>query len=496
MNVRRAAAGAVVAALLAASCSGSSSNTASSPDARLSAAEYRYGASPTRNSHVTYQPDVVIPGGGASSVRSVSADGLTWTLDGHATDVDKLVPGKILFVTNRGAGRVLGTRKVGGDVAVTIGPAAITDVIRDANLSQSGPLDTKSIQFRPGPMIPGNVVQIGKSASTTTTSAQGASADGSRPVTFEPAAMRAAASTPPLPNGTLPPPSPSRPAPVNITGLHMTPLLASYGFGIEVGYDKAGVKVFGQAVFYVSHPTLTFRLVIAHGRVTTAEVRLGGAAGLRVDFRAGSVTGLAGNIHELGQLPVDLSIPIFGPAVPLAVTLHQEFSIQTVFSAKNSTLSFAGDYGFAGSIGFGYRNGGFGADAPAGFTVRKSMLQSVNGLSVGVNGLVLGYQLKIIVGIGGWGFAVGPYFSINAGIGVTNGSDLGIVKCRGATFDMDLGYGIGYSIPQPVASAINFFLRALNLGQIKASGGTPPHLEKLIHRQGYAPKLKICEGAV
>ena len=526
-GLRGAAIGLLLVAILAtlAACSPSGP---SSPDPNLSLAEYRYGVAPVRSDEVTYQPDVIIPGGGAESVRSVSGDGMTWVLDGGADGVDQLVPGKIMFVTNRGAGRVLGVRKVGKDVAVTIGPTALTDVIAKADVHYDVDLDPSTIQFRAGPDVPGNVVDPRPSAAaagtsdvsgsttgspdstvpdTTTTPSTETSTTAAAPANFHsfvgpavirPLAVTATSAPGPIPAAPLPFPTPTPPV-VPIKGLKMQSLSSDYGFGVQVSYDKGGVKVFGRGVVYISHPKLVFDLVITPtGGIVTAKVELHGAAGIRIDFQAGSTVGLTGNIHELAQLPVDLTIPIptVGPGLPLAVTLHQEFLIQTVFSAKNSTLSFNGDYGFEGAIGFGLDHGKFGAFAPSGFHVRKSMLQSVDGRSVGVNGLVLGYQLKVIVGIGGWGFAVGPYFSIDAGIGVANGSDLGIVKCRGATFDLKLGYGVGYSMPAPVADAINFFLRALNFRQIKRTGGTPPITQRLIRKSGYAPNLPICAAAV
>ena len=59
----------------------------------LSAAEKRYGQSATRTSAVTYQPDVVIPSGGASTIRGLSPDGLVWTLDPDADGVRDIQPG-------------------------------------------------------------------------------------------------------------------------------------------------------------------------------------------------------------------------------------------------------------------------------------------------------------------------------------------------------------------------------------------------------------------
>src|SRR4029077_1242057 len=120
----------------------------------LSAAEVQYGIAPTRNSQVTYQPDVIIPDGGANAVRSVSSDGLTWTIDATAAHADELVPGKIMFITGRGVGRVLGTTRNGNDLNVLLGPVAITDVIKQAHLTGSQDLDMSAMTAYSAPDYP------------------------------------------------------------------------------------------------------------------------------------------------------------------------------------------------------------------------------------------------------------------------------------------------------------------------------------------------------
>src|SRR5438552_1081224 len=49
-----------------------------------------YGYAPDPHGSAVYQPDVVLVGGGPQIVRSVSDDGLTWTIDAHAPNADKL----------------------------------------------------------------------------------------------------------------------------------------------------------------------------------------------------------------------------------------------------------------------------------------------------------------------------------------------------------------------------------------------------------------------
>lgn len=128
--------------------------------------------------------------------------------------------------------------------------------------------------------------------------------------------------------------------------------------------------------------------------------------------------------------------------------------------------------------------------------MRRSLLQSANGVSLGVNGFVIAHKLQVTVGIGGFGFAVGPFVALTTAMTVTNGSDLGIVKCKGATLNIDMGRGIGYVIPTAVVKVINAFLRALNVGQIQATGGTGTKIAELVSLDGYPPRVRAYQGAV
>ncbi len=147
-------------------------------------------------------------------------------------------------------------------------------------------------------------------------------------------------------------------------------------------------------------------------------------------------------------MPVDLSIPIGGMAVPFAVTLHQQLLIQTAFTAKNSTLNTSGDYSFSGTIYMGYDNGGWGAGAPTELHTNSDLGQSLSGVSLGVTGMVFGMEGRVIVGIGAFGFVTGPFLGYSAVVGLTRGSDqvtaLVGTTCRGDILTLGLNMGIGY----------------------------------------------------
>src|SRR5689334_12578437 len=74
---------------------------------QLTEGERKYGRAPQRDPSVTYGKDVIIVDGGASVIRSLSADGLVWTIDPNAPHAKELAVDKIAFVTGRCVGRVL-----------------------------------------------------------------------------------------------------------------------------------------------------------------------------------------------------------------------------------------------------------------------------------------------------------------------------------------------------------------------------------------------------
>src|ERR1700730_7863327 len=92
--------------------------------------QFGYGPQPDR--HVRYQPDVMMIEGGANAVRGVSSDGLTWTIDSRARGAHDLKIGQIMFATSRAVGRVAAIQERERDLAVTLVPVSLTEVIRDA----------------------------------------------------------------------------------------------------------------------------------------------------------------------------------------------------------------------------------------------------------------------------------------------------------------------------------------------------------------------------
>ena len=74
----------------------------------LSESEIRFGIAPKRGPGVTYQDNIILMEHGDKAIQSFASDGMSWTLDANAPQVNEIQVGKILFATDRCAGKVLG----------------------------------------------------------------------------------------------------------------------------------------------------------------------------------------------------------------------------------------------------------------------------------------------------------------------------------------------------------------------------------------------------
>jgi len=262
-------------------------------------------------------------------------------------------------------------------------------------------------------------------------------------------------------------------------GVTVSGIGGSEGLGFTFNYNRNGIKLSGRAALHLQSPKIHVSITIDHG-IKAASVLLDGAAGLSFSFDAGNDVTPGGVMNDNPQaidMPFDISIPL-GGATPFAINIRQAFKFQTLFGARLATLSAKGEFTLGGSIGVSYHDGSLGLAGPTGFSGTKELASSVTGDSLGVNGIILTDQVRVIVGMGGYGFAVGPSFTTIFTMAVTNQSDLAAVHCTGGEFKMQMGVGLGYSIPQRVADIINFFLKAFKVHPIPASAGLE-HVETL-----------------
>ncbi|NUT21833.1 MAG: hypothetical protein HOV77_21880 [Hamadaea sp.] len=458
---------------LAMTACGSTSDEAPPDDTRL-----RFGQAVAGHPAARLQPDVVVVGGGGDVIRSVTADGLTWRIDGGAPHARDLAPGKVMFVTDRAVGRVLDLAQDGGDLLVTVGPVDLTEVIRD------GTFDKKDVTLG-DPLIYLAGQPLWAQDAGTPPGGTGKSVPlrrkDDRPA--QPAPMRGGKAT------------------TQALGYTVYTSCCTDGVGAHFTYDDGGVRLTGTVTLTFRKPDASFQLAIGAGKVTRAELQVSGGFGIKVAFEAGIQDGR--NHRKQFPIDADLSFPIGQIAgIPLSFTVSQTLTVETAFGAKLGTIKGSGEFGLAGSIGFGYRDGSFAPRVTDQFQRKASLLNSLSGVPVGVMGLVVRHGVRFTVGVSALVFKAGVYAELTTSYGTTLGSALGAAyaQCRGVAIGVQAAFGIGYSILEPVVKVINKFLSLLTpitgkpIPPIKATGGLRwPHT--VYTNEEVIPDAQVCGHA-
>jgi hypothetical protein len=471
---------------------------------RLSESELRYGRAPQPAPGLTYQDGIILMEHGDKAIRGVGSDGLTWIIDANAPLANQIEVGKVLFATDRCVGKVLSVQRSGDELAVILGPIQITDVIKQGHFVYDQPVDLNNFTAIAAPDYPGapdsdasqQMKASGQTSSLTTrptvTYAIVTPSGEWKPmptISAGPPKLEPASWHPPVMSGTGPafmqgtyfpnwPKIPPAPMPtiggtpqVQIPGLSMHPCFIDCGgIGLRLYTDKKGVKVELTAVLHMSAPQLRFNIDVSPGYIKTAAIQLTGAAGFTITLKAGAaIQDIQANLHEFGQVPLDVQLPITGLGVPLVVRLINTFKLDTGFSAKTSVLQATGDFTASGALTVGYVNKEWGATGMQ-MTLKQNLADAVGGVSVGINSLVFGINQTLMVGLGAFGFATGPYVALVSTITALDQSSIAMRPCRQGTFNMQVYAGIGYSIPKVVAAVVNFFFSLVHVQPIQASG--------------------------
>src|ERR1035441_9518010 len=94
---------------------------------------------------------------------------------------------------------------------------------------------------------------------------------------------------------------------------------------------------------------------------------------------------------------------------------------------------------------------------PTNVSAKTDLGNTTEGISVGINSLVMGFDVRTMVGIGAFGFNSGVYAGLRFAGTALRAPDIGF-PCRQGTIEAYIDTGVGYSIPGWVTDAINFFL--------------------------------------
>lgn len=426
-----------------------------------------YGFAPRPDPSITYQPDVIIVEGGPKVIRAVSADGLTWSVDASAPGVDRLEQGAIMFLTSQAVGRIVRLSSRAGVVDVTLAPVDLGDVIRDGRLvvDQAVPLD--SLTFFEAPQIPG-----GHEDAASDELVRGVSYGGDRPaMIFSPAIA-------PLSgprrmayvegNALATEPSDVSQKSTTVEGWTLTAYKTSATAGLLIERGIAGSKTVGAGktipdadlkVAIDAHLEIPSLRVVAdipvsRGEVGSSHFRVYGIEGLVMRIQAGSVNGLSDNRKVRIEIPVQLRQNVIIGGFPAVLTQKFRFLVQTAFTAKNGNITGSAEWDVDGSIGMD----GTTVTLPKVTARGQKLIDSIMGVSVGVNGIVVAvsFEFGLVFGLPVAG--AGPAVSFVTSLGMTNGSSLGIVQCKQVSITSNVNAGVSIQVFDPIKQALKKIL--------------------------------------
>jgi hypothetical protein len=458
----------------------------------LSPTELKYGVAPKQVPGVIYQDKVVLLENGDKLIHAVDGNGLGWTLDASDSRVAALKPGDIVFATSRCVGRVLSAQRDGGNVKLILGPVQLTDLIKQGNFHYDQPVDLHSTVTYTSPDYPGapnSTTQQQLTSAFESSDSRYATDDRAISARFSDAVwhpgiddeavlLQTGVPLPGVPGVNLPqvpagfgeaandPPPPTVDM---INGMQM--YACSFdcgGLGLKLYQEKSGVKVWLNAIFHLVNPHLSFDLGISPKTGINAHVVLSGGAGFTTTFDAIAAQDMRANIKETGAVPAAITIPLGGMGVPLTAMFQQSLYLATGFSARTSLLHSKGDFTASGAVEMNFVNGAWNIP-PLKMELKNNLADAVGGVSVGINSLVFAVDQRLMVGVGGLGFATGPYVNLISNITALKQASQA-VDCRQGTFGMQLGGGIGYAMPKVVAKAINFFLGLVHINPVPEYG--------------------------
>ncbi len=458
---------------------------------QLSGKQQQFGTSATPQAGVTYQPDVVFVGGGADAVRSVSQDGLVWTVDGHAPGVADLATGKIMVATSFGAGRVLALGSAGPDVQVALGPVTLTDIYRDADLGSATPIPVRNVYAYPTPT--GDIaalVTTPEGSHTTNALHTRPLTHGARPRLPFPTTVPTAVPTsvpsviptsvptsipttlpglPSIPSGVPLPSRPSAPVPtVSAAGFTLSPFWNATGLGVRIGYHHQDGNFLATLTLHMDAPSTSFRVAIRNGRLVEASVGLRGAVSISLDVEAASMSTAGSFKTAQVPVPVNLSIPLGGL---LSLSLTQTFSVSMQFLGQAKITSH-GKYTVRGELGFGYRNGSIFGGAVTDAIV-EPITDNTKSYGIAATAFRLTWSPKISIEVGLGVFSAGLSYILDLGVGVAADTPLDALgnSCVRDSLLLSSRYGYGWQVLGVVMDVVNAVISIVGAKKLPSSGG-------------------------
>ncbi|MEO7205730.1 MAG: hypothetical protein ABI145_02860 [Steroidobacteraceae bacterium] len=473
-----------------------------------------YGYGPVPNPRVTYQPAVIVVGGGPRSVRSASADGTVWIIDGSAEHAKDLVPGKVMLLTSRAAGRVMAIERQGNDLKVTLGPMQFGELVRDADFNAEVPVDVGNLMFQAIPDLPGMYRDLTVPAGTP--AAANDAPDPPVRVHMAPVEVQetpgeillrllpirvAAANNTNVPTGNLPQATTSAPS-VSVGGFEVElsrnksqPRDAKPGssvkdrIGLKISHGTAGLKAGIDIGLWVSNLTFRTHTVYSNGKPDegASSIVVDGIEGLDMDIATGIAKAIGDNKKVRIEVPIELVQqvpPAITDGIPLVFQVKFKFLFETALGGNNATLSAIGKYDFKGSMGI--ENGKLVTPE---VTETSPIIDAISGVSLGVSAIVFTQETRVLFGLGIPATFTGPYAKFTTAVGMTKASDLSASMapiCRSSTLKFDMGAGWGIQLTVKEADALTKLLGVKGEWEVLERSAT------FYRKDFFKPDIKMC----
>ncbi len=438
----------------------------------LTSSQLQYGIAPKLDPRVKYAADVIVMEGGDKAIRMAASDGMTWVFDAAAPHVNDFQQGRIIFATGRAVGRIGTISRSGGTVTVKLAPVQITDVIQEGHFLINSPFSVRDLIICSAPDFP-SILDLGIPQTKAAMDWNGG--DGTpHPVRTSFIPVQA---TSPAASGVSPVPAPpaaiANPTPISLgdNDFKVYPLCGSdASIGLEYDYNARGVYVKSSGRLHLGGTSIRFVLDITHGSIQKFGMQLTGVAGMGFDFQSYAAKEAFVNAHKIGEMPIDMTLPIPVAGVPLALTVHTKFVLNTGYSARTSTLSATGDYSVTGQLFIGWQRNGPGIDPKLTPKAETDLGRTLDGTSVGINSMALGFMVQPMVGIGAFGFNTGVYVGVDFGGSVVKQSSIALADCRAGYINAKVYSGVGYQLSGPFVKFVNTVLAAFTRYRLDESG--------------------------
>ncbi len=384
---------------------------------------------------VTLAPStVVVSGERGRALKSVAADGTTFTLDGSASGVDQLKAGSVLLLTGVTVVKVASVQRTGGDVVIATEPAAIGDVIRDGTLSWKGVKASAGAfhawEPKPDDASTAPAVQSGVFHPATPSPAPGGTGD------VMLASVRLNAARGPAPSGSV--------------------MVGDYKLGYKITDDDNGVthlhidasktgalKIEATIDGSLSSLITDGRMEVEKSVLNALEIKSNKWEGdAELNITAANGGELPPVVAEIEKLPISVDYPIVIYGIPFNLNVSAKLLFQPAFSSKTSVLKGQAKVSFGGSVGLSYEGGNVSGTGAL-TSKAPDPMKYVDGLGIGATAIVVAVQVpKVGFGLGWASTNVGVFFDSVLSAGITISPSTGIVACYRADINYTASVGV------------------------------------------------------